>query len=136
MQASNVHVRILSICWAIYGILCLAVAVLMALNSDTALALADLIASRVSDDPARLLAIFHVAYVVIVTLSVACGILGLLTGVILPRRSPAGRKVALVAGFLSLSRIPLGIALGVYTLVVLLPGDSLSGDASSADKSD
>lgn len=119
------HVRILSVCWVIYGIVCLATAFLMFLYTDAAGAIVDLIASRVSDDPLRLLAIFHVAYAVIIILSVACGILGLLTGVTLPRR-PIGRKIAVAAGFLSLSRIPLGLTLGVYTLVVLLPAQSQS----------
>ena len=122
------HVRILSVCWAVYGLICLATAILMFLYIDTAIALADLIAVRVSDDPVRLLAVFHLAYLATLSLAVACGILGLLAGVLLPRRTPFGRKVALVAGFLSLSRIPLGITLGVYTLVVLLPAESLSDE--------
>ena len=32
-----------------------------------------------------------------------------------------GRTLALIAGFLSLSEIPLGLTLGVYSLIVLLP---------------
>ncbi|HEV2425509.1 MAG TPA: hypothetical protein VGZ29_11840 [Terriglobia bacterium] len=108
----------------------------MILVRNNAGTLAELLAYRVADDPLRLLAIFNVAYTVIISLSVACGILGLVAAVTLPRRGPLGRKVALLAGFLSLSRIPLGITLGVYTLVVLLPTDGLSSDTSSADNSD
>jgi hypothetical protein len=39
---------------------------------------------------------------------------------LLAGRQP-GRTLALIAGFLSLSDIPLGTTLGIYALVVLLP---------------
>lgn len=135
MQGPRGHLRILSVCWAAYGIICLATAYLLLLYSDTATMMFGTLASRVGDEDA-LLAIFHVVFTVIVTLSVTCGILGLLAAATLPRRKPIGRRLALAAGFLSLSRIPLGITLGVYTLVVLLPRDSLSSENSSPDKPD
>jgi hypothetical protein len=47
--------------------------------------------------------------------------LGLTAGLALLGGQQSGRRLALIAGFLSLSNIPLGTALGVYTLVVLLP---------------
>jgi hypothetical protein len=37
----------------------------------------------------------------------------------------AGRTLLIIASLLSLSEMPIGIALGVYTLVVLLPGRSM-----------
>jgi hypothetical protein len=44
---------------------------------------------------------------------------------LLANRRPA-RKLALLAAFLSVSEIPIGTTLGIYTLIVLLPlhGDS------------
>jgi len=124
IQISSGRLRILSICWAAYGLVCLGFGALMVICSDDAAAIAWPIATRL-DNPVRLLDIFHVAYTGVVVLSAVCGILGLLAAAALARRNPAGRKLALVAGFLSLSRIPLGITLGVYTLVVLLPANSL-----------
>lgn len=118
------HLRILSVCWAAYGLFCLAVGALMYMYSDAALFMAWPIANRMGS-PMELIAIFHGAYLVVIGLSCICGVLGLLAGVTLHRRSALGRKLALLAGFLSLSRIPLGITLGVYTLVVLLPADSV-----------
>ncbi len=49
---------------------------------------------------------------------------GFFTGWGLLRREQWARPVALVVGFLALLRIPLGTALGIYTLWVLLPSQS------------
>jgi hypothetical protein len=49
---------------------------------------------------------------------------GFFTGWGLLRREGWARTVALVFGFLALLRIPLGTALGIYTLWVLLPSQS------------
>jgi|SRR5580658_103273 hypothetical protein len=49
---------------------------------------------------------------------------GFFTGWGLLRREEWARSVALVVGFLALPRIPLGTALGIYTLWVLLPSQS------------
>jgi len=49
---------------------------------------------------------------------------GLFTGWGLLQREQWGRTLALVMGFLALLRIPLGTALGIYTLWVLLPSQS------------
>jgi hypothetical protein len=49
---------------------------------------------------------------------------GFFTGWGLLQREGWARTVALVAGFVALLRIPLGTALGIYTLWVLLPSQS------------
>jgi hypothetical protein len=49
---------------------------------------------------------------------------GFFTGWGLLQREEWARTVALIAGFVALLRIPLGTALGVYTLWVLLPAES------------
>jgi hypothetical protein len=72
-------------------------------------------------DPFTLMGVFHFIYIVMIALSVVCGILGLMAGLALLGGKQAGRTLALIAGFLSLSNIPLGTTLGIYTLVVLLP---------------
>ncbi len=60
----------------------------------------------------------------------ACGVLA---GWGLLRREPWARPLAIVLGFLSLIHVLFGTALGIYTLVVLLPAeaqreyDSLAG---------
>jgi hypothetical protein len=72
-------------------------------------------------DPFTLLGIFHFLYTLMIVLSAVCGILGLIAGLALLAGQRSGRTLALLAGFLSLSNIPLGTTLGIYTLVVLLP---------------
>ena len=58
---------------------------------------------------------------VIVLAKAACGFLA---GWGLLHREPWARVLALVLGFIALIHIPFGTALGVYTLWVLLPGES------------
>ena len=53
--------------------------------------------------------------------SVATGTLGLWAAWALWKRDPSGRIVALVAAVISLINVPFGTALGIYTMVVLLP---------------
>ncbi len=50
--------------------------------------------------------------------------LSFVTGYGLLKARPWGRILALVLGFISLLHPPFGTALGVYTLVVLLPADA------------
>jgi hypothetical protein len=50
--------------------------------------------------------------------------LQLLTGIALLMRVRWGRILAIVVSILTLLKIPLGTALGIYTLWVLLPGES------------
>ncbi len=54
----------------------------------------------------------------------------LLTGYALVTRQPWGRVLAIVFGILALIHLPLGAALGIYTLWVLAPG--ASGDEYAA----
>jgi hypothetical protein len=76
--------------------------------------------SRVPD-PFTLMRAFHVIYILMIALSIVCGIVGLMAGLALLGGKVSGRTFVLIAGFLSLSNIPLGTTLGIYTLVVLLP---------------
>lgn len=52
------------------------------------------------------------------------GVLGMATGWGLWQREPWARIVALILGVLALLHFPLGTALGIYTLWVLLPNDA------------
>ena len=64
---------------------------------------------------------FHIVYAGIVLVSFVCGVLGVLAGLALLASWSAGRTVALWAAFLSLPEMPLGLMLGAYTIVKLLP---------------
>jgi hypothetical protein len=112
--------RTLGTCWIVYGIIRLIMAVCLIICGGTATVMFGALLNRVPD-PATLMSVFHFMYLVMIVLSVVCGILGLLAGFALLLGQRLGRTLALIAGFLSLSNIPLGTTLGVYTLIVLLP---------------
>jgi hypothetical protein len=72
-------------------------------------------------NPYALMADFHLVYIGLVLLAFLCGLLGVLAGLTLLANQQSGRRLALVAAFLSVSEIPLGTTLGIYTLIVMLP---------------
>jgi len=71
-------------------------------------------------DPFRMMDTFHFVYGLLVAISAVCGILGLMAGLALLTGSRPGRALAILAAFLSLSSIPLGTTLGIYSLIILL----------------
>jgi hypothetical protein len=72
-------------------------------------------------DPFALMNIFHFFYTAMIVLSVDSGLVAIVAGLALLGRQQSGRRLALIAAVLSVSDIPLGITLGIYTLVELLP---------------
>ena len=114
------HRRILGVCWLVYGILRLIMGICLVLFSGTATVMFGALLSRVSD-PFALMGDFHIVYAGIVVLTVLCGVIGLLAGLALLANQRPARVLALLAAFLSLSEIPFGTTLGIYTLIVLLP---------------
>ena len=114
------HLRTLGICWIVYGVIRLIMTVCLVIFASRATVMFGTLLNRVPD-PLTLMSVFHFMYAVWIALSAVCGILGLMAGLALVAERRSGRTVALVAGFLSLSNIPLGTTLGIYTLVMLLP---------------
>jgi hypothetical protein len=119
------HRRILGVCWLVYGILRLIMGICLVLFSGTATVMFGALLGRVPD-PIALMADFHIVYAGFVVLTVLCGLFGLLAGLALLATQRPARTLALIAAFLSVSDIPSGTTLGIYTLIVLLPlrGDS------------
>lgn len=73
------------------------------------------------DVPVEFLTSLFTAIAVLILAKAACGFFA---GWGLMRPEPWARILALVLAFISLINIPFGTAIGVYTLWVLLPGDS------------
>ena len=121
----NDHRRTLGLCWLIYGFLRLIMALCLVLFNPTATVMFGALLTRVAD-PFALMSDFHLIYTGIVALSVLSGIFGLLAGLALLANQRPARMLALIAAFLSVSEIPLGTTLGIYTLVVLLPSRGVS----------
>jgi hypothetical protein len=124
---SPARFKILGLCWILYGAIRLICAVWLALFSNTATVMFGALLGRVPD-PFAMMSYFHVFYTLLICISTLCGVLGILAGLTLMWRQESGRVLAIAAAMLSLSEIPVGIALGVYTLIVLLP---LRGPADS-----
>jgi hypothetical protein len=71
-------------------------------------------------NPYWLMDLFHFMYALAIVVSITCGPLGIAGGLANLGNARSGRGLLIVASFLALSEMPLGIALGVYTLIVLL----------------
>jgi len=114
------HRRILGVCWVAYGILRLIMGICLVLFSGTATVMFGALLSR-APNPFALMDYFHIVYVCLVILTFLCGLFGLLAGLALLANQRPARMLALLAAFLSVSELPLGTTLGIYTLIVLLP---------------
>jgi hypothetical protein len=119
LRATPGSAKFLGLCWVIYGVLRLAMAIWLVLFTGTATVMFGALLGRVPN-PFVLMGWFHMSYALAIVISALAGIFGLLGGVTLLSGARAGRMLLLVAAFLSLSEIPLGLTLGVYTLVVFL----------------
>jgi hypothetical protein len=119
------HRRILGVCWLVYGILRLITGICLVLFSGTATVMFGALLGRVPD-PFALMRDFHIVYAGMVVLAILCGLFGLLAGLALLANQRPARMLGLLAAFLSVSEIPFGTTLGIYTFVVLLPSRGAS----------
>jgi hypothetical protein len=112
--------RGLGTCWIVYGVLRLGIAVCLVGFTRQATVMFGATLVEVAH-PESLMAMFHVFYLLAIILSVASGVTALLAGLALLAGRRSGRILAIVAAFLSLSELPIGITLALYTLLVLFP---------------
>jgi len=112
--------RTLGFCWIAYGLFRLLMGICLFLFSGTAAVMFGALLVRVPD-PFALMGDFHFVYAAIVVLTVLCGLFGLVAGLALLANQRSARILALLAAFLSVSEIPFGTTLGIYTLTLLLP---------------
>jgi predicted small integral membrane protein len=106
----------LGACWIVYGLLRLVIAVCLVMYARVATVMFGALLVQVADYiPA--MEIFHACYIFAIILSVLCGIFGVLGGVALVRQRTS--QLAVIAAFLSLSELPIGITLGIYTLLTI-----------------
>jgi hypothetical protein len=114
------QLRVLGVFWIVYGILRLAMTVWLVSFTTTATLMFGALLTRVPD-PYSLMSLFHFLYLGVIIWSGACGILSILAGATILAGQRSARPLAIVAALLSLSELPFGIALGVYTLILLVP---------------
>jgi len=119
------HRQILGICWIVYGILRIIAGIWLALFSATSTVMFGALLTRVAN-PFALMGDFHIVYAGLVVLSFLGGLFGTMAGLALLANQRPARVLALLAAFFSVSEIPFGTTLGIYTLIVLLPLRSVS----------
>jgi len=119
-QNRSSDIRMLGTFWIIYGIARLIAALWLISFTNTATVMFGALLNRVPD-PFTMMNFFHIFYIFLIVLSAVCGVFGILAGVALLASRKSGRMLGLIAGFLSLSDIPLGLTLGIYSLIFLLP---------------
>jgi nitrate/nitrite transporter NarK len=124
------HRRLLGCCWIVYGILRLVAGIWLVLFSPTSTVMFGALLTRVPN-PFALMGDFHVIYAGLVVLSLFCGLFGILAGLALLANQRSARMLALLAAFLSVSEIPFGTTLGIYTLMLLLPIRAVSSPTRS-----
>src|SRR5580692_7513860 len=105
--------------WIVYAILRLVAVILLVLYTGTATVMFGALLTRVPD-PFTLMTIFHILYITAILVTALSGLFGLFAGLALLAGKSA-RTLSLVAAFLSLSDLPLGTTLGIYTLIIFLP---------------
>ena len=121
LSAQNLRANLstLGALWIVYAILRLLVVFLLVLYTGTATVMFGALLTRVPD-PYTLMTIFHILYIAAILVTAFSGLFGLFAGLALLAGKSA-RTLSLVAAFLSLSDLPLGTTLGIYTLIVFLP---------------
>ena len=112
--------RGLGLFWIVYGVLRLGIAVWLVGFTRQATVMFGATLIEVAH-PENLMATFHMFYLFAIVLSVLSGLFGVLAGLALLAGQRAGRIFAIIAAFLSLSELPIGITLGAYTLLLLFP---------------
>jgi len=117
------HVRLLAILWFAFGAFELLGGVVLLVMANTFFVHLAHMASR-EGGGAPPIGFLQPLLSVVAIFVLGKGLAGFLAGWGLLNREPWGRVMALVLGFLALIHPPLGTALGIYTLWVLLPADS------------
>jgi hypothetical protein len=111
--------KTLGVLWALYGIVCFLEVAWLVVQAGTLSVMWGTLLSRVPI-PYAWMSLFHLALVIAVAVLVLAGIFSVMAGAGLLTGSRSQRNMALAAGFFGLVTGPLGLVLGVYTLILLL----------------
>jgi hypothetical protein len=120
MQTNNSRLGTLGVLWVIYGILCVLRAAWIVINGATLRLMWGALLNRVAN-PFFWMSMFQFAMLAVVVVAIVTAIFSFLAGIALIQRGRSSRTLSVVASFLGLITGPLGIALGVYTLIIMLP---------------
>jgi hypothetical protein len=119
----GVSMRNLGMLWILYGLLRLVGALGAFLYSGTLTLMWGALLNRVPN-PFALMDLFHVFLIFVIILGIVAGVVSIIAGLTLMSSGQSARTLGLLAAFFGLTNGPLGIALGAYTLVVLVPANA------------
>ena len=119
----GLSMRNLGILWILYGLLRLIGALGAFLYTGTLTLMWGAVITRVAD-PFALMGLFHGFLIFLIILGIVAGIVSIIAGLNLMSGGQSARRFGLLAAFFALINGPLGIALGAYTLVVLVPANA------------
>jgi len=121
-QALGNHVHVLGILWLVYSIFRIVMAIwILAFGHFFLPMMQDAMSHTDTPFPFPIFQFLHLVYAISAVYGVAAGVLGIFAGEALRQRKPVARALAIVAAFSSVISFPFGTAIGVYTLVRLLP---------------
>jgi hypothetical protein len=106
--------------WVIYGVICIIKALWIFLNSTVFTLMWGALLNRVPD-PYTWMNLFHLAMLGALILLGVTALFSFVAAGAMLQGSRSDRTLGLIAGFLGVLTGPLGIALGVYTLIVFVP---------------
>jgi hypothetical protein len=109
----------LGILWAIYGIVRVLTAAFLLLYSGTLTLMWGALLNRVPD-PFSWMTLFHFVWAGAVALAIISALFSFLAAFALLGRTGSAATLAVIAAILGLISGPLGVALGVPTLIILL----------------
>ncbi|MFZ0980292.1 MAG: hypothetical protein WAN23_12900 [Candidatus Acidiferrales bacterium] len=114
--------RNLGMLWILYGLLRLVGTLGAFLYFGTLTLMWGALLNRVPN-PFALMDLFHVFLIFVIILGIVAGVVSIIAGLTLMSGGRSARTLGLLAAFFGLTNGPLGIALGAYTLVVLVPAN-------------
>jgi hypothetical protein len=117
------HIKVMGVLWLAYSALRVLAGMMVLAFSHF---IVPIIANAMPPDasPFPVANFLQAIYGFVFVYCVITGILGAIAGYGLLQRQSWGRTMALVMAFISLFSLPFGTAMGVYTLIVLLPADA------------
>jgi hypothetical protein len=120
MKIESRDYRLLGAFWLAYGFLrVIAVCAILVYSGTLALMWGALL-DRVPQ-PLAWMTLFHVTLVLIVAWCIISAFFSFVAGIALMRGAAPARMDILIAALLALPDLPLGIILGVYTMIALVP---------------
>jgi hypothetical protein len=129
---SSPNYRTMGMLWLIYGVFRLATGLWLIIYTPVLTVMWGALLTRVPD-PFTWMDMFHIYLVLAIILAAISGVFALLAGVTLLRGARAGRSLSVIASLLAILSDPLGIALGVYTLILMVPLGSVPSSAHRSE---